>query len=186
MKKLILLLLIAPIVCLGQTDKLDELKKIWIDEMIEFGDIFIQDDIDWTATFVPYGSPSSERRLSSVLIKLGIKSGSYTTKKTAKDANNREMVLSSGRTARGRYWIEMYCDNNSQMDGCGEFTYTIIDSKNDFKNVGTIKYVHTKSFWKYYKAHEKYMKKRGLSRERWMPQRAEIIFKEILKRYSNQ
>ena len=50
---MLIILLFISFNSLGQTNEIDELRQIWIDEMFEFDDIIIK-DIDWSETFVPY------------------------------------------------------------------------------------------------------------------------------------
>ena len=191
MKKWILLLLFVPIICFGQTREIDKLKAIWIDEMIEFGDIVIQ-DIDWTATFVPYcldrelNYTNREKIFSATLTKLGIQTADYYSKKIAKDANNREMVLSSNRIARGRYWIDFSCEGLNLYNGlfCTNWFYNITDSKNNFETVGSIRFApKVKAYKEYEKAYKKYIKKRNIDKRR-AKEVTEVLFEEILKRYS--
>ena len=171
MKKLIFILLIAPIFCYGQTVELDKLKDIWIDEMFEFGDIVIQ-DVDWTATFVPYwlnqAFKEQEKSFSRSLVKAGIQAGDYYYNDNKK------------RVARGRYWVDLELENYHTT------ICTIIDSYNNFKEVGSISFdTKVKAFKNFRKAYKKYVKKRKIEKSRTASVE-EIIFKELLKRYSNQ
>jgi len=189
---LITLALLVSFSSIGQTAGIDKLKAIWIDEMIEFGDISIK-NIDWTATFVPYYTirvnpynglaipyKKFESNLSMILGKLDLQMGDYYTKKTAKDANNREMTLSTNRIARGRYWID--------FEGAGYASYinlTITDSKNNFVTVGTIRFDKKVEAYKNYdKTYSKYIKKRKIDKRR-AKGGEQVLFEEILKRYNN-
>jgi|TARA_B110000003_G_scaffold12278_1_gene12338 hypothetical protein len=185
MKKLLLLLLFIPLVSFGQTKEIDQLRKIWIDDLFEFDDIVIK-DIDWNETFVPYLKNRENR--SKVFIdliedgtivllnRIGLQTGTYTTQTQAKDANNREMTLSHSRIGRGRYWIDI--NNSTPM------TYKIIDSKNNFEIVGVVRLTKTNNFKKYDKAYSKYVKKNKIDKRRRKGP-ATYVWEEILKRYNN-
>jgi len=198
MKKLTLLLFIS-FNSFSQTQEIDELKKIWIDDLFEYGVII--KDIDWNATFVPYflnrttnrhtGKPvypENEARLTRLLEGVGLQTGDYTTKSQVKDANNREMTLSRSRIARGRYWVDF--DSGTSICGiCGPLNVTIIDSKDNFKTVGSIYASNTQPWKNFDKASDKYFKdynkKNKTGRKRFQESEMNIIFKEILKRYNN-
>jgi len=197
MKKLLILLLIPflSFQSFSQTDEVDRLKKIWIDEMIEFGDISIK-NIDWNAVFVPY---YLERRINKntnkypyktieldverFLTAIGIQTGTYYRKKTAKDTNNREMTLSTNRIARGRYWVDMEGLFNGIYPA--GFVYNITDSKNNFITVGNIKIdTRTETYKSWKKARNKYIKKRKIDKRR-VKSYSQVVWEEILKRYKN-
>jgi hypothetical protein len=182
MKKLFILLLIPflSFQSFSQTDEVDRLKAIWINEMIEFGDISIK-NIDWDATFVPYWTgirnsyaTSNERRFREILNKLGLRVLTYNTKTQAKDANNREMTLSKVRTTKARYWIDFTYG----------WSYTIQDRLSANETVGTIVFNDkVKAYKNYEKAYNKYIKKNKIDKRR-AKSRSYVLWEEILKRYN--
>ena len=178
--RILIILLLITFNSFGQTKELDELKKIWIDDMLEFGDIVIK-DINWNETFVPYyknraanqygkyNYPVYENRLTQILEKVGVQTGDYYTSEDNK------------RIARGRYWIEF--SNYTYISSInGPLNLTITDSKNNFKTVGTIYATNTNAWKNFDKAYDKYFKKNKIDKRRKLSD-MQIVFEEILKRY---
>ena len=60
--RILIILLFISFSSFGQTKEIDELKQIWFDEMIEYGEIVTR-DIYWDSVFVPfYGGDNDYRR----------------------------------------------------------------------------------------------------------------------------
>ena len=174
--RILITLLLVTFNSFGQTKELDELKKIWVDDMLDFGEIVLK-EVNFNETFVPYKTNSRdyatnwENNVIQILNKVGIQTGTYYSKRTAKDGNNREMTLSSNRIARGRYWIDF--SNYEQ--------YTIKDSNRDFLIVGTINLNKSKTKDNFFKEYDKYFKKNKLDKRR-KKQALQIVLEDLLKR----
>ena len=185
--RILIILLFISFSSFGQTNEIDELRQIWIDEMFEFDDIIIK-DIDWSETFVPYYwdrtfNPSTgysryvgkEMQLKTYLEKAGLQTGVYSIKQQAKDATNREITLSNSREAQGRYFVDFDLTSYN-------IDLTIVDTKDNNKTVGKIYYTKTAAFKNFDKATNKYIRKNELDYRRKLPP-IQIILEEVLKRY---
>lgn len=148
MKKTFLIILILPMITFSQYSK-KELKKI---NNLELK--INNRGLDLTAAFVPFSyrigydessDASAESNWEQALFSAGLKVGSYSSKSTVKDTENREVLLEEAYVFKGRY----------VFDVSKRGLIKILDLENDNQIVATVFYRYNKAFL-YYRQQDYY------------------------------
>lgn len=148
MNKLLLVLLIIPTISFSQYTK-KELKKI---KNLELK--INNRGLDLTATFIPFSNRigydkswdvAAESNWEQALFSAGLKVGSYSSKSTVKDTENREVLLEQANIFQGRY----------VFDVSKRGLIKILDLENNNQLVATVSYRYNKAFL-YYRQQDYY------------------------------